>query len=71
MLHSFFIFLADCIDEKFGKGSYKKNLTSIQKKCNQKCLDTSKRLKKIREKEVQNDWTQETLFQFFDCVWIQ
>lgn len=43
-----FVF-ADCIDEKFGKGTYAANVVTITRKCNQKCLDANKRIKKEKE----------------------
>jgi len=38
----------ECVDERFGEGTYKRNFHALQKKCNQKCLDTSKRLKRLQ-----------------------
>lgn len=36
----------DCINKKFGAGTFAANQVTIMRKCNQKCLDTSKRFKK-------------------------
>lgn len=35
----------ECIDKKFGKRSYIKNMVAIVRKCNQKCLDANRRAK--------------------------
>lgn len=35
----------DCIDAKFGEHTFAKNTFEITRKCNQKCIDSNKRLK--------------------------
>lgn len=43
------IAMAECIDLKFGRGTFVTNATVIHKKCNQKCLDTIKRIRKAAQ----------------------
>ena len=44
------IFFLECIDIKYGKGYFNANAQIIIKKCNQKCLDVFKRLKREKAK---------------------
>lgn len=50
---------AECIDQKFGRGTFGRNAGVIIKKCNQKCLDANKRLKSEKKnaenKELKNE----------------
>ena len=41
-----FSFMTECVDKRFGSGTFSKNCIIIRRKCNQKCLDSVKRLKK-------------------------
>ena len=44
-----FFLLTECVDLRFGPGMFSKNINIIPKKCNQKCLDVTKRNKKKEE----------------------
>ena len=40
------LYIIDCVDRKYGLGTFLKNEHDIKKRCNQKCIDISKKLKK-------------------------
>ena len=44
-------FYTECIDTKFGRGTVVRNSLGINRKCNQKCLDANKRIKKTTKAE--------------------
>lgn len=41
--------LAECIDRKYGNGTFITNEHDIKRRCNQKCIDVANRLKKQRQ----------------------
>ncbi len=49
MLWLFYLWFIDCIDKRFGNGTFQNNKIIINRKCNQKCLDAQKRIKKIEQ----------------------
>jgi len=50
-----FICSLDCIDKQFGKGTFSTNKISIVRKCNQKCSDVQKRIKKPRLQQIKQN----------------
>ena len=45
-----FIYIAECIDYKFGKGTVKANRETFIRQCNQKCLDRGNPKKQLKKK---------------------
>lgn len=51
-----FLFITECIDVKFGKGTVQSNIKVIRRKCNQKCIDIGHKWLKIKtENEAHGD----------------
>ena len=49
MLHFYCFCCAECINKRFGDGMFTKNKAIIIRKCNQKCLDAEKCMKKVQQ----------------------
>ena len=48
---TFAFHLSECIDEKYGPGTFADNEAKILSKCNQKCQDSIRRIKIKGERE--------------------